>query len=271
MKGKIKRYNIVITLVVLMICLLAIYFCVNNSKYKEILVTIASVIAAAAVLVQIRDSKQLATGEFVLNLQQEFTANENNSALFIKCWNSIKINREEINNKKIGKKLVLTNDDEVSILNYLTFFESLYIMVEKNVLSIKMLDELFGRRFFVVVNNIEIQDKDLGENYLYYLNVYRLYNIWEKYRRDRNENVFYKEKDNNNSQENKDCKTIDYSKLRDLKIELANKLDLKNNTYYTKRIKKERGEKEKEIEKKIEPEKRKKLKKNYKLYKEIFK
>jgi hypothetical protein len=44
-----------------------------------------------------------------------------------------------------------------------------------------MLDQLFGRRFFIVVNHKVVQ-KDLGKNYKYYLNIYRLHAKWKEYR-----------------------------------------------------------------------------------------
>jgi len=189
-----RRVTLITTIVFFGLCILAIYLCFENTKFKELLLVVASLTGAVAVFIQIKRTRDLATGEFILNLQQEFT--EKHSDLFIKCWD----------NRLGGEEIALSDGKQV--LNYLTFFESMFIMVERDVLTIKMLDELFGRRFFMVVNNEFIQDKDLTENYRYYLNVYRLYAKWKEYRLSKKEVIFDKN---------------DYKSNRDLEFALKDK------------------------------------------------
>jgi len=55
-------------------------------------------------------------------------------------------------------------------------------MLEHDVLEVEFLDGLFGRRFFVVVNNPIVQEVDLLPNRTPYENVYRLYKKWKRYR-----------------------------------------------------------------------------------------
>lgn len=221
MKLKAKRDNVIIIIIASVLCIMAIYASLRNSRFKETLVVLTSFGAGFAVFIQIKGSRDLAIGEFILNLQQEYSANEKNCDLFIKCWNSLK-DKEPLELKK---------EDRADILNYLTFFESLYIMVENNILSLEILDELFGRRFFVVVNNVEIQKKDLAENYLYYLNVYRLHALWKEYRCENNNNLF---SDDNALQEKKDSKPKDggvNSYLKDLQSVLKEKCGAENSLY----------------------------------------
>lgn len=191
MKNKIRKViNENIIAVFIVVCVLFCVFIFFSSKepsVKEILISIVSFVGVFGVFFQIKKTSDLSTGEFILNLQAEFSTNENHTELFLKCWNSWKYDQ--------GK--IFTEKDNLQIINYLTFFESLYIMVKNNVLTIEMLDELFGRRFFVVVNNIEIQEKELGKNYMYYLNIYRLHAMWKAYRIKNNSNVFGRDKDIN--------------------------------------------------------------------------
>ena len=56
-------------------------------------------------------------------------------------------------------------------------------MKEQGNLDFDILDELFGRRFFIVVTNSTVQDIDLCENRKYYENVFKLYQDWFKYRK----------------------------------------------------------------------------------------
>ena len=55
-------------------------------------------------------------------------------------------------------------------------------MKEQGNLDFDTLDELFGRRFFIVVTNVTVQDMDLCQNKKYYENVIKLYHDWVKHR-----------------------------------------------------------------------------------------
>ena len=55
-------------------------------------------------------------------------------------------------------------------------------MNKKAVIKMSLLDDLFGRRFFVVVNCKEVQDLELRVNEKYYNNIFELYKKWKKYR-----------------------------------------------------------------------------------------
>ena len=55
-------------------------------------------------------------------------------------------------------------------------------MKEQGNLDFDTLDELFGRRFFIVVTNSTVQDIDLCKNRKYYENVFKLYHDWVKHR-----------------------------------------------------------------------------------------
>lgn len=182
-KGFWKKNTVIVILAlfVIIICILP-----QHSELKETIATITAIFAAMAVFIQIRDSKNLSTGEFVLSLQQEFSSDGGyGTRTFLKCWKDYSVEKKE------GKSTTsFTEADQEDVVNYLTFLESLYLMLQKNVISIEMLDELFGRRFFVIVNNREIQKFELEVNYKYYLNIYRLYGIWKKYRVKHGEDIF---------------------------------------------------------------------------------
>lgn len=180
MKLKNKSQGVILTIIFLFLCIIAIYVCVKNSNVKDVILTLTALIGSFAIFYQMKRAKDLATGEFILNLQQEFSSDANHSKLFMTCWLEIEKNQDEIVTQTYTENEYI--DYRKDILNYLTFFESMYIMVEENVLNIKMLDELFARRFFTIVNNKQIQEIDLITNYNYYINVYKLHAIWKEYR-----------------------------------------------------------------------------------------
>lgn len=171
--ASMKRKYLIATICCFAISILAIYSCVSHPILKEIIVLLVSIIGAVAVFLQLHKTTSLTTGEFILSLQQTYSSNEAFVNLFLDCWNDL----------KSPKSQSTLEIDRATLINYLIFFESIYIMLEKQVLNIELIDDLFGRRFFVVVNNHKVQEELIQkENYKYYLNIYKLYFVWRKHR-----------------------------------------------------------------------------------------
>lgn len=175
MKRKTGFQKIMITIILFFLCILAIYVWNNDSSVSQVVVTITAVIGTFAIFYEMKRTKDLAEGEFILNLDKEFSSNNNYSELFMKCWSNEEITYE---------------DNREELLEYLTFFETIYIMLQKNVLDINMLDELFSRRFFAVVNNRQVQKEDLIKNYKYYINIYKLHALWKEYTIKNNKDLY---------------------------------------------------------------------------------
>lgn len=149
-----------------------IYSCMDESVLKEILIVVISLLAAVAALLQMQKNTALTTGGFILNLQEVYNGNSDFLLIFLSCWEDFKGEERQCD----------LSEKRESIINYLTFFESIYIMMQEGCLNIQLLDELFGRRFFMVVNNKTVQDMELAVNSEYYTNIYKLYDIWKAYR-----------------------------------------------------------------------------------------
>ena len=138
--------------------------------------TILALVMAHQAFEQLRDGANNSKGEFILNLQQVYVDNSAYADLFEACW------KNYLGTLSCDDLTKYLGEHDKDVLNYLTFFESIFLMTDCNVLDMKILDELFGRRFFIVVNNKCVQEFDLVENWEYYKNVYFLYDKWKKYR-----------------------------------------------------------------------------------------
>lgn len=147
--------------------------------------TILALVAAYSAYREIKVGADNSRGEFILNLQQEYTDKSAYADLFEECWKNY---CGERTNKELRAYL---ETHEKDVLNYLTFFESMYLMISEDVLEMKTLDELFGRRFMIVVSNKTVQEFDLVTNKKYYRNDFLLYNCWKKFRLENgNEELF---------------------------------------------------------------------------------
>lgn len=182
--SKQNKENLVIILITSVIMLIAVYSSVSNNELKDIIITLISLFAAVAVFIQIRQGTKIAKAEFVMGLQETYTNSNGFSKLFMTCWEEYKFSEHNESEEKPKSVLTFLNEDggKEILLNYLTFFESIYLMKEQGNLDFDILDELFGRRFFIVVTNSTVQDIDLCENRKYYENVFKLYQDWSKYR-----------------------------------------------------------------------------------------
>lgn len=174
-----KRYFIIgLTCLGGIFIIFTLYFSEIMELY-DAMTHILAVIAATIAYIEIYKSSLTSAGEFILNLQQTYIDNPEFTKLYLKCWDEYNLGNKNIDSKENRKVIV----------DYLTFFESIYIMLQKGCLSIDLINELFARRFFVVVNNIKVQECELvnEDNYKYYLNVYRLYFEWKIYREKQEE------------------------------------------------------------------------------------
>lgn len=171
---KIRYYIVGFVSLGLSVLIFLMNILAEQSNNNEAFMAIMAVVAAAIAYIEIYKNSLTSRGEFILNLQQTYTDNPEFTKLFLKCWDEYNFKVRNIDSKEYRK----------TIVDYLTFFESMYIMLEKGCLTIQLIDELFARRFFIVVNNVKVQECELTKdnNYKYYLNIYRLYVEWKKYR-----------------------------------------------------------------------------------------
>ena len=81
------------------------------------------------------------------------------------------------------------NDEEVwqgvedeDVQFFCTFFENLALLVQHQIAKIKDLDDLFGYRFFLFMNNPHVQEKYLLTTSASFANLFNLYALWVDYR-----------------------------------------------------------------------------------------
>ena len=134
----------------------------------DLLSVIISVAGAIFVVLELQGSKELQEAEFIVNLNQSFVRNEHYAEMY----------------SKLEK-----NDDSlttIEISNYLTFFETTYILMKKKVITIDVLDDLFAYRFFLAVHNKRVQEIKLVDAPYNFRNIYHLEKLWMDYRKEKN-------------------------------------------------------------------------------------
>jgi hypothetical protein len=196
---------------------------------------IALILAAIFIVIQLRDTKKVASADFISNLNSAFVRNKDFVKLYdilYKCQTgtcgrcgSVPFN---ITDKKTYCKLMdpptesdptkpdppksdptkpdpteseptksdstksdSTESDKLIITiallaNYLTFFETIYLLKNDNVISFKYFDNLFAYRFFLAVHSKLFQQAILYPRQRNFKEIFCLEYEWLKYRESRN-------------------------------------------------------------------------------------
>lgn len=170
----IKKIFTVCCLAFTVLGIVAIYFrnnvdsYIGNTSLFELLTAITAVFGVWSLISQRDKEKALDEAKFIFELNKQYTSNEKYQGL--------------LNLLEYSSPDTFPPDIADIIAQHFDFFEPIYILAKKNILNIRLIDELFCFRFFAVVNNPYVQDKILTPHKEYYSNIAKLHFIWKKYR-----------------------------------------------------------------------------------------
>lgn len=126
------------------------------------IITVIGALGGTMVFYEVHQTKRIAQAQFIRELNSSFTSDLNISRL----WEQL----------LLGKPI--TNTDRALISSYLTFFETIYILISAGVVKINFIDDLFRNRFFTAVGNHSIQEVALMRSAESFGNIHKLVAIW---------------------------------------------------------------------------------------------
>ena len=189
-KNQRRKQIICIMCVTLIVCIFAAEWVINHkaiaedSGYIENTIAIISLVLAgfslSAIIYQLSESKKFQEAEFIVHLNQAFVEN----ARYAKVYTELEKSHQENRKPKMSR---------VEISNYLTFFETVYILLRQKAINIKNLDDLFGYRFFLAIHDKTIQKEKLVESPYNFRNIYYLEKIWTQYRKEKGLPIYREE------------------------------------------------------------------------------
>lgn len=152
----------------------------SNEVMVEIISIIVTALSAIFVVFQLKDSESVTCCDMLSEMNLSFIENERLMLLYQKleeCYRCPEKTLEVIDDD--DKNHVHTSD----LVAYFTFFEVLNEYVKHKIVTIAQLDDLFGYRFFILVHNKYIQERELYAVPSSYVNIFQLYGIWMEYRK----------------------------------------------------------------------------------------
>lgn len=174
---------IVICLVVVLICLSIMSMIMDLNILLNCITAITAILGVFGVWIQLRRKNQIKEAEFIMEYNNSFISNQE----LVKVEHLLELSRKGYDVEVIHK------DNLQSVINYLVYHEALSALVFRKVISIEHIDDLFMYRFYLAMNNKEIQDKELCVEYQYYKGCFKLYKKWTKYRKEKGMDILLEE------------------------------------------------------------------------------
>ena len=132
---------------------------------------------------QLADSKEIARADFLVELNNSFINNEGNLQLYTALQNCVD-SKCQHKSSGCGEGKCAVNLPKVVVSNYLTFFETVYLLICNGVITLEMIDDLFAYRFFLAIHSEFVQQEKLATQPENFKNIFCLEYKWLKYREE---------------------------------------------------------------------------------------
>lgn len=118
--------------------------------------------------------------QFLLEYNQAFIQDEKMCTVehLLECW------MESDPSERVEP--LINDDNRQQFINYLVYLEGLAPLVFRDILKLEHIDDLMAYRFFLAMNNKELQEDQLFRYADYYRGCFKLYAIWKTYRTKQN-------------------------------------------------------------------------------------
>lgn len=146
-----------------------------GSRIVNVITVITGIIGAIALFVQFKKDKQVNTASFLMDYSKSFYNDYDLADVFAELDKHNSDPNYTFDMKKYQSKLV----------SYLEWIESIASLVQSNVIDLYTIDNIMSYRFFIIVNNKQVQDAELVPNAEFYRGTYYLYDVWYKYEQKR--------------------------------------------------------------------------------------
>lgn len=170
-----KRFNLIliISTALIVLSLIACYILIEEiSKIATIITTITAIIGAVALWIQFSKDKQINQASFIVEFYQTFYSQKENLIVLA-----------ELDKKYSNEKYTSLKSIKPEVLNYLGWIRSLCSLIDRGVLNIEAVDEIYGYKFFIILNNKEVQEMELSKYPNLYRLMFRTHKIWSDYRK----------------------------------------------------------------------------------------
>lgn len=141
---------------------------------------VAQVVAALMIVFQLDQERSVVEKQsdieeanFILQYNQTFIQDENMSMVE-------RLLEQHLTGEIQGE--IITSENKQKFINYLVYLEGFAPLVLREVIRLETIDDLMAYRFFLAINNKELQEKEITVFAEYYRGCFKMYNKWKAYR-----------------------------------------------------------------------------------------
>lgn len=180
----------VITVIAIGLILLALatsFFLSENiaNRIISIVTTATAVVGAVALFYQFKRDKNLNEASFLVEYSQQFYSTYNCAGLM-----------NELETCRIDPTYRLDVEKYYQqVVGYLEWLETLASLVNSGMVQISKIDNVMSYRYFLIVNNKQIQEGELTRNREFYRSIYTLYPAWVQYKKKNGLQIIFEEND----------------------------------------------------------------------------
>lgn len=182
---KDKVVNIGIVLVILVTSVAGVIKFIHEGIPDAIdAIDIVALAAMALVFAELRQNKKINEAQLIKDINSEFINNQQLS----KVERMLEVYYDEYRHAKttdererIHLKLCMDvgSDERQDLVNYLVHLEAVASLVNNDAIRLDSINDLIAYRFFIAVNNREVQEYELLPFKDYYCGCYTLYERWK--------------------------------------------------------------------------------------------
>ena len=160
-----------------------------GGRVSEIITIATALIGAIALFFQFKRDKDINQASFIIEYGKIFTETPG-------CHDvMMKLDKYRLGETDIFEKSKDKDYDYSGIVAYLEWCESLSVLIQKGVMDFDTVDNLYSYRFFLIVNNKYVQEKELIPEREFYKGVFALHKIWLDYKRKTHQEIMMQETD----------------------------------------------------------------------------
>lgn len=181
-KNTLQRMMIILCVVLIIVScsLIAGAFHLGDEAAVGIFSLAATLVGTVFIAIELKNSQVVTCCDMLIDQNNYFHDNEH----LMKVYSILEESPAQGYNPALWKEVQPTD-----IACYCTFFENLYLLYRNKIARIEDLDDLFGYRFFVFVNNPYVQEHHILPTSSSYNEIFRLYAAWSKYRRQQKSHI----------------------------------------------------------------------------------
>lgn len=181
-----KSSNIIVTISSILIVIGVVVGSVvtkYSSEISTVVTTITAIIGAVALWIQFKKDREINQASFVVEFYKSFSESsaDNDKVL------------EQLDNKFDNKSYTPLKQMHKEVLSYIYWLRTLCSLIERNVFSFDVVDDMFAYKFFSLVNNKEVQEMEFAKYKELYKPIYRIHRRWNEYRKKHGLSEIYQE------------------------------------------------------------------------------